>query len=105
MLASSNQLRPVETDPVRKLGLETRVRETLDAIRPYLAPYGGNVELVSLQEGVARLRLTGVGCRPSAPTLDRGIRRAVRDAAPDLLGIEVDLVLGVAHERERGLSS
>ena len=98
--------------------LETRVREALDAVRPYLAPYGGNVELVSLEEGVARLRLTGIGCRPSAPTLDRAIRRAVRDAAPDLLAVEVDLgdgaewggygnaiALGVAREPEGGLPS
>ena len=100
------------------VAIETRVREALDAVRPYLAPYGGNVELVSLEEGVARLRLTGIGRRPSAPTLDRAIRRAVRDAAPDLLGLEVDLtdgagwggdgngiVLGVVHEAEGGLPS
>lgn len=77
--------------------LETRVREALDAVRPYLAPYGGSVELVSIQEGVARLRLSGIGRRPSAPTLDRAIRRAVKDAAPDLLGLEVEEVDGPVY--------
>ena len=115
MLSTLNEARPVGAGSAR---LETRVLEALDAVRPYLAPYGGNVELVTLQEGVARLRLTGIGGRPSAPTLDRAIRRAVRDAAPDLLGLEVDradgaewggdgsgIVLGVAHVPEGGLPS
>ncbi len=39
--------------------LETRLRGALDKVRPYLKSHGGNVELISLNNDVARLRLQG----------------------------------------------
>src|SRR3954447_2544875 len=52
--------------------LEERVMQALDSMRPFLASHGGNVELVSVEEGVARLRLEGScnGCPSSAATLE-----------------------------------
>jgi Fe-S cluster biogenesis protein NfuA/nitrite reductase/ring-hydroxylating ferredoxin subunit len=72
--------------------LETRVREALDTVRPYLESHGGNVEIVSLEDGVLRLRLQGScnGCRASSSTLELAIERALDEAAPDLLGLEVE---------------
>ena len=72
--------------------LETRVREALDEVRPYLASHGGDVELVELTDaGVLRLRLTGScdGCAASAATLELAIEEALAEAAPDLLALEV----------------
>jgi Fe-S cluster biogenesis protein NfuA len=72
--------------------LETRVQEALDGVRPYMHSHGGDVELLGLEEGVARLRLEGScqGCPASAATLEQAIRQALEEAAPDLLGMEVE---------------
>lgn len=81
------------------VGLETRVTEALDKVRPYMASHGGNVELLGLEHGVARLRLQGScnGCSASAATLELAIKRALDEAAPDLLGIEVEGVAPAAQ--------
>ncbi len=39
--------------------LEGRVHVALEQVRPYMESHGGNVELLSLDDGVARLRLEG----------------------------------------------
>src|SRR4051794_37761462 len=75
--------------------LETRVREALDGIRPYMESHGGNIELLGIEAGVARLRLEGSsdGCASSRSTMELAVERSVRDAAPDLLGIDVEGVV------------
>ena len=72
--------------------LETRIRQALDGVRPYLRSHGGNVELLGVFEGVVRLRLVGScdGCPSSAATLTQMIEQAVYDAAPDVAAIEVE---------------
>ena len=72
--------------------LETRVQEALDTVRPYLESHGGDVELLRLEDGVARLRLEGScsGCAASQSTLELAIERALEETAPDLLGIDVE---------------
>src|SRR6187397_452269 len=37
--------------------LEERVREALDSVRPYMESHGGSVELLSVRDGVATIRL------------------------------------------------
>lgn len=72
--------------------IEERVMEGLDNVRPYMESHGGNVELVSLADGVARIRLDGScdGCPASSSTLELAIKTALGETAPDLLGIEVE---------------
>ena len=72
--------------------LETRVREALDSVRPYMESHGGDVELLGIEGGVAHLRLEGScnGCPASASTMELAIEQALRDAAPDLEGIDVE---------------
>ena len=69
-----------------------RVREALESVRPYMESHGGSVELLSLADGVAAIRLEGHcrGCAASASTLELGIRQALEASAPDLQGLEVD---------------
>jgi hypothetical protein len=54
--------------------------------------HGGDVELLGITDGVARIRLEGHcrGCSASASTLELGIRQALENAAPDLEGLEVE---------------
>ncbi|MGH3002475.1 MAG: NifU family protein [Gaiellaceae bacterium] len=53
------------------VGLEERVAGALEEVRPYLGSHGGDVELLGVEDGVARLRLNGTcdGCPSSAVTL------------------------------------
>ena len=80
------------------LDLETRVMDALDEVRPYLQSHGGNVELIGIESGVARLRLAGScdGCPSSTMTLKLAIEEAIQKAAPDLEGIEAE---GVAEPK------
>jgi Fe-S cluster biogenesis protein NfuA/nitrite reductase/ring-hydroxylating ferredoxin subunit len=77
--------------------LEQRVQRALDSVRPYMDSHGGNVELLSLRDGVARIRLQGScsDCSASSVTLELAIKQALEDAAPDLDGLEVE---GVAPQ-------
>jgi Fe-S cluster biogenesis protein NfuA len=72
--------------------VETRVRQALEEVRPYLGSHGGGVELLGVEEGVARLRLDGTcnGCPSSAVTLRNAIEAAVLKAAPDVERIEAE---------------
>jgi Fe-S cluster biogenesis protein NfuA/nitrite reductase/ring-hydroxylating ferredoxin subunit len=82
--------------------LETRVREALDEVRPYMESHGGNVELVGVSpEGVAHLRLEGHcdGCPASRSTLELAIKDALDQTAPDLAGLEVE---GLVEESPAG---
>jgi Fe-S cluster biogenesis protein NfuA/nitrite reductase/ring-hydroxylating ferredoxin subunit len=79
------------------LDLKTRVVMALEQVRPYLHSHGGNVELLGVKEGVARLRMKGScsGCPSSTVTLRLAIEEAIQKTAPDLEGIEAE---GVAEE-------
>jgi Fe-S cluster biogenesis protein NfuA/nitrite reductase/ring-hydroxylating ferredoxin subunit len=72
--------------------LADRVQAALDSVRPYMESHGGNVELLSLEDGVARINLKGScsDCSASAVTLELAIKQALEDAAPDLAGLEVE---------------
>src|SRR5215204_4917966 len=79
------------------LDLETRVIMALEEVRPYLLSHGGNVELLGVEEGVARLRMQGScsGCPSSTVTLRLAIEEAIQKTAPDLERIQAE---GVAEE-------
>lgn len=81
--------------------LEARVQEALDSVRPYMESHGGNVELLSLDNGIARIHLRGScsDCSASAMTLELAIKQALEQAAPDLEGLEVE---GVAPQTMDG---
>ena len=80
------------------LNLEDRLLEALEKVRPYLKSHGGNVELISLENDVARLRLQGTceSCASSSVTLELAIRHAIEPACPDLVHFEVE---GVTQDK------
>ena len=82
------------------VSLEERVVQALDSVRPFLASHGGNVQLISVEEGVVRLALEGScnGCPSSAATLEHALREAIEAAAPDVLGLEVSGVVGLEEK-------
>lgn len=79
--------------------LEERVAQALERVRPYMESHGGNVELLGVEDGIARLRLEGSckTCSASSATLELAVRQALEEAAPDLEGMDVE---GVPAEPE-----
>src|SRR4051812_27965965 len=75
--------------------LEERVLGALDSVRPYMESHGGNIELLGFEDGVVKLRLEGSckSCRASSSTLELAVRQALQEAAPDLLGMDVEGVV------------
>jgi Fe-S cluster biogenesis protein NfuA/nitrite reductase/ring-hydroxylating ferredoxin subunit len=84
--------------------LEERVTQALDSVRPYMESHGGNIELLGFDDGVVRLRLAGSckSCRASSSTLELAVRQALQEAAPDLLGMDVEGV--VEEEPDEGVT-
>jgi len=74
--------------------LVRRVEGALEAVRPFLAAHGGDVELLAIDDaaGAVQLRLLGScdGCPSSAVTLQHAVQRAIVDAAPEIVRIDVD---------------
>lgn len=71
---------------------ELLVEEALDEVRPYVHSHGGEVELLSVDDGAVRLRMSGScsGCAASAMTLKRGIETALRDHYPGFREVEAE---------------
>ena len=64
--------------------MKEKVEAALDKVRPALMADGGNVELVDVQDGVVKVRLTGAcgGCPMSQMTLKMGIERLLKKEIP-----------------------
>lgn len=69
---------------------DKKVKEALDLIRPRLQADGGDVEFVSAQDGVVKVRLTGAcgGCPMATMTLKGGIERFLKDRVPGVVTVE-----------------
>lgn len=76
-------LHGIHPDPV-----ERRVVRALDEVRPFVRSKGGEVELVGVEQGVARVRLTAAGCSSSTGALEQAVTDAVLAVAPELSGVE-----------------
>ena len=66
--------------------MNEKVDKVLDKIRPSLIADGGNVELVGVEDGVVKVRLTGAcgGCPMSQMTLKMGIERLLKQEIPEI---------------------
>jgi Fe-S cluster biogenesis protein NfuA len=68
------------------LDAQARVRRALDRIRPQV----GAVGYLDTDDGVVRLSLgAGRGCSSAARTARATVEAAVRDAAPEITGVEI----------------
>jgi Fe-S cluster biogenesis protein NfuA/nitrite reductase/ring-hydroxylating ferredoxin subunit len=87
-------------------GVERRIEDALDGVRPYLGSHGGDVTLLEVVDGLegmtVRLQFAGSckSCPSSAVTLEFAVEDAVRAAAPEISSIEV-----VAAEPDRTASA
>jgi len=70
--------------------MKESVQTVIDKIRPMLQRDGGDVELVSVEENVVKVRLQGAckGCPMSQMTLKEGIERFVKQEIPEIDRVE-----------------
>ncbi len=70
--------------------MKEAVEKALAKIRPMLQRDGGDVELVEVDNGVVKVRLTGAckGCPMSQMTLKNGIERLLKQEVPGLASVE-----------------
>jgi Fe-S cluster biogenesis protein NfuA len=63
-----------------------RVKKVLDKIRPSLQADGGDVKLISVEDNVVKVQLTGAcgGCPFSQMTLKMGIERTLKEEIPEV---------------------
>lgn len=63
----------------------------LEEVRPYLHEHGGEVEVLSVLNGVVRVRLIGAcsGCTSAAATLRHGVEEALRENLPGFVAMDV----------------
>ena len=70
--------------------LRERVEAAIAQVRPSLQADGGDVELVDVVDGIAKVRLQGAchGCPMAAMTLQMGIERVIKSQVPEITGVE-----------------
>jgi len=70
--------------------MQKRVEEVLNEIRPLLQRDGGDVELVSVENGLVKVRLQGAcaGCPMSQMTLKNGIEKVLKEKIPEVTAVE-----------------
>lgn len=66
--------------------MRERVEKALETVRPALQADGGDIQLVSVEDGVVKVRLMGAcgGCPMSSMTISQGVERAVKQAVPEI---------------------
>jgi len=66
--------------------MRDKVEEVLDKIRPQLVMDGGNVELVEVNDGIVKVKLTGAcgGCPMATITLKMGIEKTLKQEIPEI---------------------
>jgi Fe-S cluster biogenesis protein NfuA len=66
--------------------MREKVEAALAKVRPMLLADGGDVQLIDVNDGVVKLKLTGAcgGCPMATMTLKGGIERALKEEVPEV---------------------
>jgi len=69
--------------------MKEKVEQILAKIKPSLQADGGDVELVSIENGIVNVRLQGAchGCPMSQLTLKMGIERQLKQEIPEIKAV------------------
>lgn len=70
--------------------MEEKVIQAIEKIRPMLQGDGGDIELVSVDNGVVKVRLTGAcsGCPMSQMTLKGSVETTLKREVPEVERVE-----------------
>ena len=66
--------------------MKEKIEKALETIRPALQADGGDIKLVSVENGIVKVRLTGAcgGCPMSQMTMTEGVEKAIKSAVPQV---------------------
>ena len=66
--------------------LRDKVEQGLNEIRPFLESDGGNIELISIEKNVVKVKLLGncVSCSVNQMTLKNGVELTIKKFAPQI---------------------
>lgn len=70
--------------------IDAHIEKALETIRQGLQQDGGDVEVVSFEDGVLKVRLKGAcaGCPMSQMTLTSFVEKKLKEAAPEIKRVE-----------------
>ena len=71
-------------------GIRKKVEAVIEEIRPNLQADGGDIELVDVEEGVAKVKLKGAcaGCPMSTMTVKWGVENFLKKKVPEITKVE-----------------
>ena len=66
--------------------MKEKIEEVLKTIRPALQADGGNIQLVSVEDGIVKVKLTGAcsGCQMAQMTMSNGVEKAIKELVPEV---------------------
>ncbi len=70
--------------------MKEQIEELISRIRPSLQADGGDIEFVSVENNVVKVRLKGAcgSCPMSQMTLKNGVEALIRQHIPEITGVE-----------------
>ncbi|MBU1128874.1 MAG: NifU family protein [Candidatus Omnitrophica bacterium] len=70
--------------------MEELVKTAIEKIRPVLQRDGGDIEFVTIEDGIVKVKLQGAcrGCPMSQMTVKTVVERAIKDEVPEVKGVE-----------------
>ncbi len=70
--------------------VKERVEKAIEEIRPNLQADGGDIELIDVEGGVAKVKLKGAcaGCPMSTMTLKLGVEKFLKQKVPEITKVE-----------------
>ena len=73
-----------------KEDLKEQVKKAIEEIRPNLKADGGDIELVDVENGVAKVKLKGAcaGCPMSTMTVKWGVENFLKRKVPEITKVE-----------------
>ncbi len=71
--------------------IKEQVEQCIEEVRPQLQADGGDIELLDVANGVAKVKLKGAcnGCPMSAMTLQYGVINCIKKRVPQIEEVEV----------------
>ncbi|MBU4294188.1 MAG: NifU family protein [Actinobacteria bacterium] len=69
--------------------MKEKIEKVLETIRPALRADGGDIQLISVEDGIVKVRLTGAcsGCQMAQMTMTQGVEQAIKEVVPEVIKV------------------